>query len=353
MIYTASLVYDRSRAFAAAVGATGGPPVRILIAANRDWATTTTGQLILLALCNILPRISERYSRIDLCVPEVPYIISRNSKRSASLPEVLHSRLTTVCPWGRFSVVRVPAIDYDFSLSVGSAKWNVSNQTVYLTANGWRCFVSRDQCLEPSSTAAFNPFTCLATAALGATAVYVAAENLSLDRVSREIRGWSLLDFSLSDWDGPPLPPNVDVGTIIQAGLGGSGNALLWALRYGPVLRGRWLAFEHEYLDLTNANRYLLMAPADDGLPKALLAKREFGGWHPNLAFNVVQGRIEECCGLTPSDSIVLATVDDETIRVHLQQRRPALVLNVGTGHQILSLTRHALASIQREDAPC
>lgn len=346
-------VYDRSRAFATVVGAKGGSPLRILITSTEEWATTASGQLVLLALCDIIPRISERYTLIDLCVPEAAQSFSWEAQQGSPLASALHRRLKAVCPWGQFSIISAPKSTYDFCISVGATKWNASPQAVYLSTSGWRCFVSRDSRFISASGGNLNPFACLATAAFGAMAIYAEAEKLPPERVASEIHGWSLFDFSVSAPDGPPLPCELNVGTVVQAGLGGSANALLWALRFGPRLRGRWFAFEHENLDFSNSNRYLLMTPVDIDLPKALLAKREFEPWQLQLNFQAVQGRIEECCGQMPADATVLATVDDESIRIHLQRQYPALLLNVGTGSQYLSVSCHPLQEIRKDSAAC
>lgn len=350
---SAIAMYDRSRAFAEVVRANGGSPLRILIGASEKTARTKQGQVIITALCDILPRISERYVRIDLCLPPATYLLSEPGDSPPSMVQVFQSRLRAICSWGEFSVVSTPQAAYDFCISVGEKEWPLCHQTLYAHSRGWRCFVSSNPDSIDWDEGDFNPFACLATAALAAMMVYAKAESIDPSKVSQEVDGWSLLDFSISTSDGPPLPSTLNLGTVVQAGLGGSANALLWGLRYGPALRGRWVAFEHELLDLTNANRYLLVTPADAGLPKALVARREFACWQPLLQFNAVQGRIEDSWGNASADSIALATVDDEAIRVHLQQQYPALLLNVGTASQYLSLSRHPLSGMKRNGVPC
>src|SRR5207249_4236922 len=126
---------------------------------------------------------------------------------------------------------------------------------------------------------------------------------------------------------------------------------LLWTLRHGPDLLGEWHAFEHEKLEVSNANRYLLMDPRDAGT-KARLAQARFGPLHPGLNFNVTEGRIEsEVVGLLDS-TLVLATVDDPQVRRTLQSRGAPLILNVGTNTQWLSVSRHELVLI-RNGGPC
>ena len=346
------IIYDRSRAFAKVVGAKGGQPLKLLITADETRASTKSGQTILSALCEILPRISERYTSIDLCLPRVPYLLHGEGS-AIHLDKILVTRLRDVCPWGTFTCVPTPLSNYDVSVHIGPFNSTNSQYTLYVHATGWRCFISRNQDGIDWRTGTFNPFSCLATAAIASSTVYAAMENISTRRSTGDILGWSLFDFTISSEDGPALPPELDLGTIVQGGLGASANALFWGLRLGPSLRGNWLAYEHEILDLPNANRYLLITPADVGLAKCAVVKREFTRWQKHLDFLPLEGRIEEKCRGDSVDSIVLATVDDEAIRVYLQNLNPKLLLNVGTQSQFLSLSRHPWNDISAHKAPC
>src|SRR5262249_15143476 len=153
---------------------------------------------------------------------------------------------------------------YDHCIFIGKCTSLSARHVVYALASGWRCFVSENQ-INPTISLLFNPFACFATAALAAMFVYRRAERIELLGLLplNEINGWSLLEYQNSEFDGPPLPTAINVGTVFQAGLGGTANALLSTLRFGPELLGHWFAYEHETADLSNWNRYLLMYPGD------------------------------------------------------------------------------------------
>jgi hypothetical protein len=343
--------YDRSLSFGQVVGAAGGSQLRIALTAGAEFAATPGGQVLLAALCDILPRIGRRYTAIDLLLPDVPMALPRLGAPERTLPDYLLARLRAVCPWGTFRIGTPGAPTYDHAIAVGSAPIIAAHQ-VFGWSSGWRCFVLTDPKEHlPEPGTALNSMASLATAALSAMAVYTKAEKIAEPNLTTEIPGWSLFDLAVSSVEGPDLPKVLEVGKVIQAGLGGTGNALLWALRFGPELTGQWRAFEHEALELSNGNRYLFMLPNDRG-PKGTLVNREFAGCHPALDFKIVQERLEAACNGLAARSMALATVDDPATRIFLQRQKPQTVLNVGTDSQWMSLSRHDLSEIER-GAPC
>lgn len=344
-------LYDRSYAFSRVVGAKGGSPIRIAISIDPRVIADPTAQLIATSLCNLVPRVTERYTNVDLC-------ISRDQKttiprlRESSLFLFLQETLRGACLGGIFEEVGSSKTTYDYCFVIGEECDVLARCTIYVWASGWRCFVSKRRSLRrPLPGTSVNPFSAVAAASIASMILYHHAEGLNERFHSDEINGWSLFDYRLSEDDGPVLPGSIDVGRVIQAGLGGTAQALLWTLRHGPELRGEWHGFEHETLDISNANRYSLMSPTDQG-SKALLALDSFGSVHPGLDFRATEGRIESTVGGLLDSTLVLATVDDPQVRVALQNRGAGVILNVGTNSQCLSISRHELHLI-REGGPC
>src|SRR5260370_23189072 len=222
-------------------------------------------------------------------------------------------------------------------------------QVVYASAAGWRFFVSEIGA-SWSVPMTFNSLAGLATAALASMFIYRRAEKIEVVGVEQDlhINGWSLLNYCISPDDGPGLPAELHLGEVGQAGLGGTGNALLGALRFGPELVGRWIAFEHENAECTNWNRYLLMKATDAELSKAEIARRDFGGQHRRLEFHAVAKPVEEFYPLFRPATVVLATVADPKVRVELQRRSRNVLLNVGTNSQILSASCHHIVQMNK-----
>jgi hypothetical protein len=344
-------MYDRSHRFGKVAQARGIGPLRLAIVMDENIAATETAQVIALAACTILPRVSERYTTIDICIPQQPVRIPRVEWRG-TLANYLLAELKTLCPWGQFRAVEQLSDIYDHCIVIGQRHPLTAKHIVYALASGWRCFVSETEPC-PQLSHAFNPSACLATAALATMFVYRRAEHIEELVAQPDINGWSLFTYTESDDDGPALPFKLDLGEVRQAGVGGTGNALLWALRYGPELAGRWIAFEHESADVTNWNRYLLLKFLDaiEGRAKADVAMQAFGGNHPRLKFAVVPQRAERYYGEFEKASMVLATVDDPKVRVELQPHSGNMLLNVGTNSQYLSLSFHSATKITSGNA--
>lgn len=343
--------YDRSRRFAEVVQAAGGPSLRIAISMDRELAGCNTAQLIALAAGTILPRISERYTSIDLCLPAQEITLPR-IQQAGEFGDYLLREMKEICPWGQFRAVRELGGNYDYCIVIGRDTPLSARQVIYASASGWRCFVS-EVGASWSLPMTFNPLTALATAALASMFIYRRAEKIEVVGVEQDlhISGWSLLNYCISPDDGPGLPSEICLGEVGQAGLGGTGNALLWALRFGPELVGRWIAFEHELTDCTNWNRYLLMRATDVEVLKAEIARREFGSRHRRLEFHAVSKPVDEFYPLFLPAAAVLATVDDPKVRVALQRHSRNVLLNVGTNSQILSASCHHVAQMKKGGA--
>jgi hypothetical protein len=203
-------------------------------------------QVIAAAICNLLPRITERYTSVDVCVDGDVEVVIPRIPSGAFLPHLI-STLTRACPRGQFESGQACGKDYDYCVVVGNECGVVARKVIYVWASGWRCFVSA--CKRTAGgwrQRKLNSFACLAAAALAVMTLYHNAEGLTEMLHTEEINGWSLFDYSLSVEDGPDLPESISVGKVVQAGLGGTGNALLWALRSGllsaaPLGLGWWL----------------------------------------------------------------------------------------------------------------
>jgi hypothetical protein len=349
---TISELYDRSYTFSRVVNARGGPPLRIALCIDPKLTADPTAQLIAVAICNLLPRITERYTNVDLGISsqQQQLVIPRTSAEDLLRYLARTLRAATLC--GQFREECEPNAIYDYCIVVGE-DCNVTAKTViHVWASGWRCFASKGRLATTCrAQEVLNPFACLAAASIALMILYHDAEGLQEFLHADAVDGWSLFDYTLSSDDGPELPQQIEVGQVVQAGLGGTANALLWALRYGPSLLGNWRGFEHEMLETSNANRYSLMDATDLG-SKALLAQRRFGTVHGALHFEVVSDRIELKCDSLRDATLVVATVDDPQIRVALQTLGAGTILNVGTNSQWLSISRHEREAI-RDGGAC
>src|SRR5947208_3080769 len=112
--------YDRSDAFGQVVRAQGGPLLRIAITVDERLCADPAAQAILSACCNLLPRVTQRYTNIDLLVPDTAVTIPGCSV--GPLREYLLRGLNATCPWGSFRTVERLSDPYDFCIVVGSSQ---------------------------------------------------------------------------------------------------------------------------------------------------------------------------------------------------------------------------------------
>src|SRR5260370_15223544 len=111
--------YDRSRRFAEVVQAAGGPFLRIAISMDKALAGCNVAQLIALAAGTILPRISERYTSIDLCLPAQEITLPR-IKETGGFGEYLLKEMKAICTLGQIRSVRKLTVKYVHFISIGT-----------------------------------------------------------------------------------------------------------------------------------------------------------------------------------------------------------------------------------------
>lgn len=85
----------------------------------------------------------------------------------------------------------------------------------------------------------------------------------------------SLLDFSESNGAEDVLGP-MDIGEVAFCGLGAVGNAALWVLSRHEGLTGHATLIDHEPIELSNLQRYVLTLDIDENVSKTELAMRAF-----------------------------------------------------------------------------
>src|SRR5260370_14619654 len=136
-----SEMYDRSRRFAEIVQAAGGRLLSIGMIKDQRLAGSDTAQLIALALVTILPRVSERYTRIDRCTPQQKVSIPR-VKWKGEFAAYLQLEMNAICPWGDLRQVQQLDDTYDHCIVIGHDSPFTGKHVVHVLASGWRCFVS-------------------------------------------------------------------------------------------------------------------------------------------------------------------------------------------------------------------
>ena len=147
--------------------------------------------------------------------------------------------------------------------------------TVYAASNGWDAYVSlSDTPPVGDSTLPFGAgaAACLATANVFRR-VFIGDWPNTADR-----------DLVFSTFDLTAAPTSMGstaiVGRVraeegVLVGVGAIGNAVLWALAEAPG-EGRLHLVDHEYVELTNLQRYVLAERDDEGAVKVEIGSRSF-----------------------------------------------------------------------------
>lgn len=129
---------------------------------------------------------------------------------------------------------------------------------VYLGSAGWVARLSSEEPIGSGSTS--NPFGAAAAACLGAANVFRLLFAHYLPGGAPD----TVIDLSLLDLQpNAPAPANpglgpISIGESVLVGLGAIGNAAVWTLARTPKLSGRLDLVDHETVDLSNLQRYVL-----------------------------------------------------------------------------------------------
>lgn len=211
---------------------------------------------------------------------------------------------------------------------------------IFAGSDGWRALISQDGPVGSGSTE--NPFGAGAAACFAAANVFrfVFAHQLTRGELDRKI-DLSMFDYQQAGVPGPSLPDGVDLGDAYLAGLGAIGHGAMWALCRLSGLTGTLHAVDHDVVDLSNLQRYVMALQKDIDRPKSHLArtllKRE--GLripaHPEKWSDYVTGRRRR------SFERVAVALDNAADRIGLQASLPRWIVNAWTQELDLGISRH------------
>lgn len=254
------------------------------------------------------------------------------------------SRLETLCR----------SINPDIELSAkaaGAAACMVVGRTrprgggtpVFVGSDGWVVRFSTEQPVG-SGSGAGNPFGAATAACFGAANVFriFFAAQMPSGELDRNFT-LSVLDFQRggAELSNPALPGTLDIGETHLVGLGAIGNGFVWALARIPSLAGTLSVVDHESVDLTNLQRYVLATQDDREKPKTELVNRALAanGLHVQPHQNR-WGEYLKARGDTRLERVAVA-LDSAEDRVAVQAGLPRWVCNAWTQTGDLGVSRH------------
>ena len=226
-------------------------------------------------------------------------------------------------------------------LAVGTTKVATDARTVYVGSDGWLLRLSPTEPVRSGAT--LNPFGAAAAACFGVANVFRIAFAQHLPH------GGPDGQFTLSVFDfepnapsptNPPLGP-INLGEGHLAGVGAIGNGAVWTLTRLGRLRGTLHLIDHELIELTNLQRYVLAVQGDTESPKVTLASNALR--KTGLDVRLYQGRWGDYLrdsGHWRLERVAVA-VDSAKDRIAVQASLPRWVVNAWTQPDNLGVSRH------------
>ena len=217
------------------------------------------------------------------------------------------------------------------------------------SSSGWVARLTQNG--EQSLRGANNIYAASFAAGLAAAEIFRSIFESHLDDHSPiEQAQVSLLDYSKENGIDLPLP-KVDLGDVAFVGLGAVGNSALWSISRHEGIGGKLWLVDHESVDVTNLQRYVLALNSDENKVKSDLAARELE--KSGLSYVKCEKRLEDFAEeFSPSFKIptICISVDNFDDRRVAQALLPRLVVNGYTGTKDLGASWH---QFDDREKPC
>jgi hypothetical protein len=226
-------------------------------------------------------------------------------------------------------------------LAAGDKKVETAVPVAYMGSEGW---VARISSLGPvGSGDSLNPFGAAAAACFGAANIFrlLFGAHLPEGRVDESIT-LSLLDYDPQSAEpyNPAWKP-INLGESYLVGVGAVGNGALWVLARATGLSGILHLIDHETVELSNLQRYVLTIQGDVDLPKVLLGAGLFEGTNIDARPHPKKwGEYLRSVSDWSFERIAVA-VDSGEDRQAIQAALPKWVVNAWTQPGDLGVSRH------------
>ncbi|WFU80766.1 E2 ligase fold family C protein [Bradyrhizobium sp. CIAT3101] len=236
----------------------------------------------------------------------------------------------------------VTEIGTDLHVAVVAGKTNLeTDATVYMGSDRW---IARVSTVAPvGSGGSPNPFGAGAAACIAMANVFRAVFESWIVKPELDVDvTFSLLNFELGTTGAnDDLRAGLDLGLVQLAGVGAIGNAFIWAMSRLRGVKGEIHLIDHEAVDLTNLQRYLLTTMTDiDASKVALAASALKDSGIEARAFPMSWAGYVEQAGHHRFDRVAVA-LDSVRDRIQVQGSLPRRVYNAWTQAGDLGISRH------------
>lgn len=226
-------------------------------------------------------------------------------------------------------------------VTVGRTSPATKRPVIFVGSDGWTALLSRSGPVGSGGSA--NPFGAGAAACLAAANVFrsVFADQLPGGNLDDAVT-LSMLGYERRHEDGDGDIGRVDLGEAHLVGLGAIGNGAVWALSRIPGLNGTLHLVDHEVVDLSNLQRYILPGQAEVDVSKVDVAASAFASG----TLKIVPHRKRWDTYVADRNdwrfdrvAVALDTAED---RVAVQGALPRWIVNAWTREVDLGVSRHA-----------
>ena len=285
------------------------------VAIGRDAATSDEGR----ALAEMSVRL---LARLYPCL-EVRTEVSSEGDRLESLARAIN-----------------PRIEFKHGASIGIAVGRQARgfeTTCFAGSDGWDAFLSTNDPVGTGSSP--NPLGAAAAACLAVGRIF--NEILLQDSEQRSTTNVRLSTFLCEKGETPKSVANDNwqlPSDTVLVGVGAVGNGAAWVLGRSPA-RGTLHIIDHECLELSNLQRYVLAMRADDGKPKVDIAAPFFNGDVRCTPKQMMWADFAEKCGYGWQH--VLVALDTAADRRSVQASLPAWIANAWTQPGDLGVSVH------------
>lgn len=226
------------------------------------------------------------------------------------------------------------------SVVVGRSPARTKCPTFFVGSDGWTAKLSN--CSPVGSGGSLNPFGAGAAACFAAANVFrtVFAEQL-VGGDPDELIDLSILSYVQASDDAGPGLDGTDIGDTHLVGLGAIGNGAIWALARAAGVKGSLHLVDHEDVDLSNLQRYVLARQCHVGSPKVDLARSALAGTALEVAVHSVKWDFYVNNRNDWMFERVAVALDNAPDRMAVQGALPKWIVNAWTQEVDLGVSRH------------
>lgn len=223
---------------------------------------------------------------------------------------------------------------------VGSSLPRAKCPTFFIGSDGWRAKLSSRG--PVGSGESRNPFGAGAASCFAAANVFRVVFGEQLEQGGLD----DLVDLSMLTYaQGTPETSHdldgVDIGDTHLVGLGAIGNGAVWALSRAAGLKGSLRLVDHEEIDLSNLQRYVLASQCHVGSLKVDLAHAALA----DTALKVSTHRAKWDAYVNDRDNWsferVAVALDNAPDRIAVQGALPKWIVNAWTQELDIGVSRH------------